>query len=128
MNTAWQQRGETRRRLRAESHNSNLRKAAMMAGKNLQNVREASELSFFWAFVHKLETSVREGDQASLYKYLKTKNLEGEQDRSSAYIKGEDGMYGHTYSKSMDQPSKVASPARCQLNRKNEYFSVCVRA
>ena len=27
-------------------------------------------------------------------------------------------MYGHTYSKSMDQPGKVASPARGQLNRK----------
>ena len=31
-------------------------------------------------------------------------------------------MYGHTYSKSMDQPGKVASPARGQLNRRNEYF------
>ena len=32
-------------------------------------------------------------------------------------------MYGHTYSKSsMDQPGKVASPARRQLNRENEYF------
>ena len=37
-------------------------------------------------------------------------------------------MYGHTYSKSMDQPGKVASPERRQLNRKNEYFSVRVRA
>ena len=37
-------------------------------------------------------------------------------------------MYGHTYSKSMDQPGKVASPARGQLNRKNEYFLVRVRA
>ena len=37
-------------------------------------------------------------------------------------------MYGHTYSKSMDQPGKVASPARGQLNRKNEYFPVRVRA
>ena len=37
-------------------------------------------------------------------------------------------MYGHTYSKSMDQPGKVASPARGQLNRKNEYFSVRVCA
>ena len=26
-------------------------------------------------------------------------------------------MYGHAYSKSMDQPSKVANPARGQLNR-----------
>ena len=33
-------------------------------------------------------------------------------------------MYGHTYSKSMDQPGKVASPARGQLKRKNEYFSL----
>ena len=35
-------------------------------------------------------------------------------------------MYGHTYSKSMDQPGKVASPARSQLNRKNENFPVRV--
>ena len=30
-------------------------------------------------------------------------------------------MYGHTYIKSMDQPGKVANPARGQLNRENEY-------
>ena len=29
-------------------------------------------------------------------------------------------LYGHTYSKSMDQTGKAASPARGQLNRKNE--------
>ena len=28
-------------------------------------------------------------------------------------------MYGRTYSQSMDQPGKVASPARGQLNREN---------
>ena len=37
-------------------------------------------------------------------------------------------MYGHTYSKSMNQPGKVASPARGQLNRKKQYFPVRVRA
>ena len=37
-------------------------------------------------------------------------------------------MYGHTYSKSMDQPGEVANPARGQLNRENEYFPVPVRA
>ena len=37
-------------------------------------------------------------------------------------------MYGDTYSKSKDQPGKVGSPARGQLNRKNEYFPVRVRA
>ena len=37
-------------------------------------------------------------------------------------------MYGHTYSKSMDQPGKVASPARGQLNRKNKYFIPCPRS
>ena len=30
-------------------------------------------------------------------------------------------MYGHTYSKRVDQPSKVVHPARGQLNRENEY-------
>ena len=33
-----------------------------------------------------------------------------------------------SYSKGKDQPGKVASPARGQLNRKNEYFPVPVRA
>ena len=37
-------------------------------------------------------------------------------------------MYGHTNSKSMDQPGKVASPARGQLNRKYEDFPVRVSA
>ena len=37
-------------------------------------------------------------------------------------------VYGHTQSKSMDQPGKVAKPAGGQLNRENEYFSVRVRA
>ena len=39
-----------------------------------------------------------------------------------------DIMYGHTYSKSMDQPCKVAHPAHGQLNRENELFPVRVRA
>ena len=33
-------------------------------------------------------------------------------------------MYGHTYSKSMDEPGKVANPARGQLKRENEYSLV----
>ena len=37
-------------------------------------------------------------------------------------------MYGHTFSKTMDQPGKVANPARGKLKRENEYFSVRVRA
>ena len=31
-------------------------------------------------------------------------------------------MYDHTYSKSMDQPGKVANPARGQLNKEKQYF------
>ena len=37
-------------------------------------------------------------------------------------------MYGDTYSKSMDQPGKIANPARGQLNRENYYFPNRVRA
>ena len=37
-------------------------------------------------------------------------------------------MYGHTYSKIIDKPGKVANPARGQLNKENEYFPVRVRA
>ena len=33
-------------------------------------------------------------------------------------------MYGHTYSKSMDQPGKVANSARGQLNGENENFKI----
>ena len=35
-------------------------------------------------------------------------------------------MYGHTYSKSMDQPGKVVNPARGQLDRENKHFPVHV--
>ena len=37
-------------------------------------------------------------------------------------------MYCNTYSKSMDQPGKVANPARGQLKRKTKHFPVRVRA
>ena len=37
-------------------------------------------------------------------------------------------VWSHSNSKSMDQPGKVASPARGQLNSKNEYFPVRVGA
>ena len=43
-------------------------------------------------FIRKLETRAREGDQAGFYKHLKTMNLEGKRDRSSAYVKDEDGL------------------------------------
>ena len=56
MNAAWQQREEARRHLRAEPHNSDLRKAVKMAGKKLWKVRKAAVLSFFGDFVRKLET------------------------------------------------------------------------
>ena len=91
MNAAWQQREEARRHLLAEPHNSNLRKAVNIAGKNLQKVRKAAVLNLFWDFVRKLETRNREGDQAGFYKYLKTTNLEGKRDRSLAYVKDENG-------------------------------------
>ena len=92
MNAAWKQREDTRRPLRAEPHNSNLRKAGMMAGKNLRKVRKAAVLSFFWDFVRKLETCAREGDQAGFYKHLRTMNLEGKRDRSSVYVEDENGV------------------------------------
>ena len=38
-------------------------------------------------------------------------------------------VWSHIYcNKSMDQPGKVANPARSQLNRENEYFPVRGRA
>ena len=92
MNAAWQQGEEARRHLRAEPHNGNFRKAVKMAGKNFRKVRKAAVLSFFWDFVRKLETRIREGDQAGFYKNLKTMNLEGKQDRSSAYVKDKNGV------------------------------------
>ena len=59
---------------------SNPRKAVKMAGTNLRKVHKAAVLSFFWDFVHKLETHTREGDQVGFYKHLKTMNLEWKQD------------------------------------------------
>ena len=92
MNAAWQEREKARRHLRAEPHNSNLRKVVKMAGKNLPKVRKAAVLSFFWDFVRKLETRTREGDQVGFYKHLKTMNLKGKRDRSSVYVKDENGV------------------------------------
>ena len=92
MNEAWRQREEARRCLRAESRNCNLRKAVNKGGKNLRKVRKAAMLSFVWVFVRKLETRVREDDQAGLYKHLKTMNLEGKQDHTSVYIQYEDDI------------------------------------
>ena len=91
-NASWQQREEARRRLRVETHNSNLRKAVKMAGENLRKVHKSAVLSFVWAFVRKLGTRVREGDQAGLYKHLNIMNLERKRDRSSACIKDKNGI------------------------------------
>ena len=91
-NTARQQREEARRHLRAKPHNSNLRKVVTMVGENLRKVRTAAVLSFFRDFVRKFETPTRQGDLAGFYKHLKTMNLEGKRDRSSAYVKDESGV------------------------------------
>ena len=37
-------------------------------------------------------------------------------------------MYGDTYIKNIDEPGKVVSLARGQMNKENEYFPVRVRA
>ena len=63
-----------------------------MTGKHLRKVRKAAVLSFVWNIARKLETRAREGDQGGFYKHLKTMNLEAKQDRSSAYVKDEDGV------------------------------------
>ena len=84
---AWQQREEARRHLRAGLHNSNLRKAVKMAGKNLWKVRKAAVL-----LVREFETRTQEGNQAGFYKHLKTMNREGKRDRSSAYVKDENSV------------------------------------
>ena len=60
--------------------------------KKLRKVRKATVLSLFWDFVRKLETRIREGDQAGFYKHLMTMNLEGKRDRSSAYVKDDYGV------------------------------------
>ena len=91
MNAAWQPRKEARRHLRAEHHNSNLRKAAK-AEKKLRKVRKAAVPIFFWDFVRKLETRTREGDQAGFYKHLKTMDLERKRDLNSVYVKDENGV------------------------------------
>ena len=46
----------------------------------------------FLDFVRKLETRNREGDQAGFYKHLTTRNLGENRERSSAYVKHENGV------------------------------------
>ena len=92
MNVAWQQREEARRHLRPEPHNINLRKVVKMA-RNISSERsQGCRAELLLDFVRKLETRAYEGDQAGFYKHLKTMNLEGKRDRSSAYVKDENGV------------------------------------
>ena len=49
-------------------------------------------LRLFWDFVLKLEIRKREGDRLGFYKHLKMMSLEGKGDRSSAYVKNENGV------------------------------------
>ena len=49
-------------------------------------------LSFLWDFVLKQEIRTREGDQTGFYKHVKTMNRERKRDRSSAYVKDENGV------------------------------------
>ena len=60
MYASWQQREDARRHLRAEPHDSNLRKAVKMVEKTLRKVRKAAMLSFVWDFVR---TKPEEGGQ-----------------------------------------------------------------
>ena len=75
MNAAWQQSEDSRRYLRAEPHDSNLRKVVKMAGKKLRMVRKAAVLSFFWDFLgrrsqtnskHALEKATRPASTRTL--------------------------------------------------------------
>ena len=47
MDAAWQQKEEARMNLRAEPHDSDLRKAVKMAGRKIRKVRKAAVLSLF---------------------------------------------------------------------------------
>ena len=68
-------------------------------------------------------------DSAVLYMYLLLYYISAVYTHSSRPMNTTVCMYGHhIYSKSRDQPGKVANPARGQLNRENEYFPVRVRA
>ena len=58
-------------------NNSSFRKVVKIAGKKLWKILKAAVPSFFWAFVCKFQTLVREGDQAGLYKPRKAMTLEG---------------------------------------------------
>ena len=56
MNAAWQQREEARTHLRAEPHNSNLRKVVKMTTKKTAEGAQGCRAELFWDFVRKLET------------------------------------------------------------------------
>ena len=92
MNAAWQQREETRRHPRAEASQQQPSKGREDGWKNLQKVRKAAVLSFFWDFVRKLETRTRDGDQAGFYKHRKMMNVERKRGRSSTYVKAKNGV------------------------------------
>ena len=60
-------------------------------------------MSFFWDFVHKLETRTREGDQASFYKYLKTMSLEAKRHRFHTFLNTKSPKLDPNIAKGVDQ-------------------------
>ena len=81
MNAAWQRREEARTHLRAEPHNSDLRKAVNMPGKKpSEGVQDCAELLLG------LHPQTRNTHSR------KTMNLEGKRYRSSACVKDEKGV------------------------------------
>ena len=91
----------------------------------------AGRFFFLFLFSPVQQTTSEIGHSVKQYgsSFFRVGNQCAECERQQFFLKQQQQrLYGHTYSKSMDQPGKVASPARGQLNRKNEYFPVRVLA
>ena len=83
MYAAQQQREETKRGLRAEPNNSNLRNAVTIADIFFRKVRKAAVLNVVWNLVRELEKRAREGDQIGSYR-KRDRSSEWKQDRNLA--------------------------------------------
>ena len=74
MNSAWQRKGDARRRLRAEPHYNKPQKAVKMAGKSTWNFRRAAVLNLLSNSKSSIANSKhpfeKEGYQAGLYKNI----------------------------------------------------------
>ena len=91
LDAPWQDREDTRKRLRSAQKDRGLRRALNATRDQLKRTRAEAVQRFFEYYVSQLEGGIREGDQFGFYKHVKGMDVEGKRTFNSQYIKNEEG-------------------------------------